>query len=156
MKYFPGFCRIDVKWDDVLRQVNEEMLLGQHRTVGSSDDKCRPTIITHSNVHNGSVKDAYHKIAEKVEPVSSMHIYVSFSQLSSTYGRHRDQDNVLIVQAIGSVAYEFDSGECPILQPGDALFIPKLEYHNPQVVQGPRVTLSFSDMLTHNLTLKQS
>ena len=155
MEYLPNFCPVNVKWDDVLRQINEEMLISEHRTIASSEYLCRPTIITHTNNHNGSVKDTYHKLVERVNSTPFMHLYVSFSQQSSTLGRHRDEDNVLIVQAIGSVAYGFDSGEFFVLHPGDAIFIPKMEYHTPEVVIGPRVTLSFSDTQS-NLTLKRN
>lgn len=155
MKYLAQFCRVNVQWDDVLRQINEEMIIGAHKTVARDDFSCRPTIVTQTTNNHGSLKNAFHTIAERIEQSAvKMHVYVSFSQGSSTFGRHNDKEDVLIVQAIGSVAYTFDSGDYAILWPGDALFIPKGEYHDPGVVSGPRATLSFSVPPHQNLTLK--
>ena len=72
-----------------------------------------------------------------------MHLYMSLCGDSSTFGRHNDTDDVLIVQSIGVMHYTFDDGNTITLEPGDGLFIEKEVYHTP-IVPGPRVTLSFS------------
>ena len=71
------------------------------------------------------------------------HQYISFGAGSSTFGRHNDTVDVMIVPIIGKVGYRVDYlGEVEV-EPGDILYIPKYVYHEP-VVYGPRATLSFS------------
>ena len=71
------------------------------------------------------------------------HQYVSLSAESSTFGRHNDNVDVMIVPIIGKIGYRVDGlGEVD-MDPGDVLYIPKYVYHEP-VVYGPRATLSFS------------
>ena len=53
-----------------------------------------------------------------------------------------NEENVLIVQSIGSVQYRIN-GEIYTLNPGDSLYIPSGVYHEP-IVSEPRVTFSFS------------
>ena len=154
MKHFPCFCPVNVKWDDVLRQINEEMLLDLHKTIADENPLCRPTLVTHTSNYHGSVKTAYHKVSERVEQIRVLHMYVSFSQRSSTFGWHCDEQDVFILQATGSVAYGTELGNNHILHPGDALYIPKGEYHDPYVLTGPRVTLSFSSDSDQPLTIK--
>ena len=74
--------------------------------------------------------------------MTEFHTYVSMSKKTSTFGRHNDTKDVLIVQAMGKVTYRFDDAIIK-LRPGDAVFIPEGEYHDP-IVHGPRITLSFS------------
>ena len=74
--------------------------------------------------------------------MNRMHTYISFSA-TSTFGRHSDTEDVLIVQVKGAVRYSFDNGEVYDLKPGDAIHIPAGTYHDPKCF-GPRCTLSFS------------
>tara|TARA_B100000902_G_scaffold285411_1_gene271397 strand:- start:2 stop:487 length:486 start_codon:yes stop_codon:yes gene_type:complete len=71
------------------------------------------------------------------------HQYVSLSGGSSTFGRHNDEVNVMIVPIIGDIGYNVDGLGEVFMEPGDILYIPKYVYHEPLVL-GPRATLSFS------------
>lgn len=74
---------------------------------------------------------------------NDVHIYISYGPKARTYGRHVDDESVLLVQAINDMSYKFDDGSICVLQPGDSLFIPSGVYHDPKpVAGGPRVTLS--------------
>ena len=69
-------------------------------------------------------------------------MYVSFCKDACNHGRHCDDKDVLIVQAIGRMEYGFDDGKIFVLDPGDSIFIPEGVYHNP-TVHSPRATVSF-------------
>ena len=71
------------------------------------------------------------------------HQYVSLSGNATTFGRHNDNVNVMIVPIIGDIGYNVDGLGEVFMEPGDILFIPKYVYHAPKVL-GPRATLSFS------------
>tara|TARA_B100001113_G_scaffold353778_1_gene359800 strand:+ start:5589 stop:6074 length:486 start_codon:yes stop_codon:yes gene_type:complete len=71
------------------------------------------------------------------------HQYVSLNTGSSTFGRHNDNVNVMIVPIIGDIGYNVDGLGQVTMEPGDILHIPKYVYHEP-IVFGPRATLSFS------------
>ena len=100
-----------------------------------------PTIVCESSY----VPNTFLPVCQKVQKdwgMTEFHTYVSMSKKTSTFGRHNDTMDVLIVQAKGKVTYRFDDAIIK-LRPGDAVFIPEGEYHDP-IVHGPRITLSFS------------
>lgn len=130
-----------VTWDDVILQISQEFKNKTQKLV-VNDLNTPPTIVLHGYSFPKTIKDAFFEIHQK-EKVNHLHIYTSFGENSSTFGRHKDSMDVLIVQSIGSVCYSFDNGKIYKLNPGDAIFIPKGVYHNPIVLE-PRVTLSFS------------
>jgi len=101
-----------------------------------------PTIVCESSY----VPTTFLPVCQKVQKdfgMTEFHTYVSMAKRTSTFGRHNDTMDVLIVQAMGSVTYQFDDDRLVRLRPGDAVLIPEGVYHNP-IVHGPRVTLSFS------------
>ena len=100
-----------------------------------------PTIVCESSY----VPNTFLPVCQKVQKdwgMTEFHTYVSMSKKTFTFGRHNDTMDVLIVQAMGKVTYRFDDAIIK-LRPGDAVFIPEGEYHDP-IVHGPRITLSFS------------
>ena len=100
-----------------------------------------PTIVCESSY----VPNTFLPVCQKVQKdwgMTEFHTYVSMSKKTSTFGRHNDTMDVLIVQAMGKVTYRFDDAIIK-LRPGDAVFIPEGENHDP-IVHGPRITLSFS------------
>ena len=100
-----------------------------------------PTIVCEPSY----VPNTFLPVCQKVQKdwgMTEFHTYVSMSKKTSTFGRHNDTMDVLIVQAMGKVTYRFDDAIIK-LRPGDAVFIPEGEYHDP-IVHGPRITLSFS------------
>ena len=130
-----------VDWSDVIDKIGFEF---KNETVNfvAKNPKTPPTFALHSNYYPGSILKAFNEVKAELD-VAEMHIYTSFGNNSSTYGRHKDTMNVLIVAAIGTVTYNFDNDLSYTLNPGDSVLITKGEYHQP-VITEPRVTLSFS------------
>ena len=120
-----------VDWTDVIDKIDYEV---RHNTCKILNG----TYILHSNYMPNTIQKAYCDIGWK-----TMHMYVSFYAGAETFGKHKDEDDVLIAQAIGQVMYESDGHEY-LLYPGYTLEIPKGIYHTPKVLT-PRVTLSFSN-----------
>ena len=131
----------DVTWDDVIEKLSYEFSIGSHKFLVESNS-IPPSFVMHTNKFPGTLFDAFEELRVK-ENVIDMHVYMSLGSNSSTFGRHNDSDNVLIVQAIGEIQYAFDDGNVITLNPGDSLLIKKGVYHTP-IVSGPRVTLSCS------------
>ena len=131
----------NVIWEDVILQISEEFKNKTHRMV-VKDLNTSPTIVLHGYFYPNTVAEAFDEVSTQID-VKHMHVYTSFGENSSTFGRHKDSMDVIIVQSIGSVCYSFDDGKIYKLDPGDSIYIPKGVYHNPIVLE-PRVTLSFS------------
>ena len=128
-------------WDDVIEKISNEFCEKSHK-VKINGKNGLPTFILHNNYYPKSIAKAFTEV-NQITNTSDMHMYISFAKNSETFGRHSDDRDVLIVQALGSVSYGFDSGQVVKLYPGDNLLIPKGIYHEP-ITHGPRVTLSFS------------
>jgi len=130
-----------VLWDDVISKINFEFNNESVRVIASSPKNC-PTFLLQSRFYPNTLAAAFNEV-EAETSISEMHTYTSFGESSSTFGRHCDEVDVLIVQSIGSVSYRFDDGVTVTLNPGDSLYIKRGVYHEP-FIHGPRVTLSFS------------
>jgi ribosomal protein L16 Arg81 hydroxylase len=128
----------EVTWEDTLNRLDQEFNQRSHTFI--TDGVAPPTFVTHTDFYPGSVQSAFDEVSS-VFPVTDLHIYISVAGNSKTFGRHKDDMNVLIVPAIGDIIYRMDDGEYR-MSPGDALYIPSGVYHCPLVL-GPRVTLSF-------------
>lgn len=142
-KYTPKHFKIvkKVQWQDVLTKISQEFeVQTQKFVVGSVAEP--PTFIGHNDFRPGTLQAAYDEVHAD-QSIDEMHVYVSVAANSTSFGRHKDDMNVLIVQSIGVIGYKFDSGAVCTLNPGDSIFIPKGVYHDP-IIEGPRATLSFS------------
>jgi hypothetical protein len=126
----------NVSWKDVKLKVSDE--IKQNSGLVINGDKY--SFVCHNDYLPGTLKPAYQEVG-----LEEMHVYISFYGSVETFGRHNDEDDVLIVQSIGKMAYRFDNGIICMLNPGDSLFIPEGVYHDP-IVHEPRVTLSFSSL----------
>lgn len=155
MNYLPQECKdaATILWSDALHKLDTDVAAGRYTTIlpaspieGQDDkisvSKSLPTIISEGRYCPPSFKPVL-KHMTYAHNMSVFHTYLSLARNSVTFGRHNDTVDVMIVQAIGKVTYDFDDGVSYTLLPGDALYIPKGEYHAP-VTHGPRVTLSFS------------
>jgi len=129
-----------VTWEDVIEKVGDEFFNKTPRVL-MEDKKSGPTIICHNPNLTTTLYNCMKQV-EKEFQLDSCHVYLSFGKSSNTFGRHKDNKHVLIVQAIGKIRYKFDNGDIHTLGPGDSLYIPKGVYHDPEVLC-PRVTLSF-------------
>lgn len=136
-KAFPN-CAL-INWDDVIKKVGNEF---DNKTVKHITDlENAPSFVLHNSFLPGTLKNAWDEVSGKYN-VSVLHVYLSLGEGSPTFGKHKDEMNVLLVQAIGSMTYFFES-ESVVLNPSDSIFIKGGEYHEPKVTN-PRVTLSFS------------
>ena len=132
----------NVTWDDVIDKMNHDVATKDYR-IENGGDGTFPSLFTFSDHYfPGTLYDALEEV-DLQESITSMHVYASFTKGSSTYGRHNDDTDVIIVQAKGTMTYGFDDGKYAHLEPGDSLFIPAYTYHNPLCNHGPRISLSF-------------
>lgn len=141
-KYMPkkySICK-NVSWDDIIKKINNECIRQSHRLL--VNDRRESMIVLHNDFYPGSIKLAFDEVSKDCG-VNVLHIYTSFSQNPPAFPRHRDKDNVTIVQSFGSIKYGFDDGSIVEMNPGDAIYIPMGVYHTP-IVSEPRITLSFS------------
>ena len=125
----------------VFVKFSHDFSIGKYSII-TDDIETPPTFYTYTRGWTGTLSNAFRELNQE-ESVNNMHLYISFCSDSSTFGRHKDTEDVLIVQSIGIMHYEFDDGNIITLEPGDGLFIEDGVYHSP-IVPGPRVTLSFS------------
>ena len=147
----------NITWEDVFDK-SEYDRLQKTFTVIAPKVKPEEILITDENVilHRGCMNTmisegnytpwSMRPLAEHMKinyGMRDFHQYVSLSGGSSTFGKHNDTTDVIIVPIIGDIGYGVDGLGKVIMEPGDALFIPKYVYHEPMVL-GPRATLSFS------------
>jgi ribosomal protein L16 Arg81 hydroxylase len=142
----------NIVWEDVIEKISHECVSKTHKLIikkpcENENESCylfreSPTLVLYTDFFPNTINNSFEEIQLK-EGIRDMHLYVSFSKNSITFGRHNDDDDILIVQSIGTVSYKFDDQTIYNLNPGDSLFIPKEVYHEP-ILYGPRVTLSCS------------
>jgi ribosomal protein L16 Arg81 hydroxylase len=80
-----------------------------------------------------------------VSASNSAHLYISFTEISNTFGRHKDTSDVLFWQSIGSTKWIIEEDNkffTYILKPNDFIYVPKNMYHTV-VPLTPRVGVSF-------------
>jgi len=134
----------NITWEDIIDKINFEFSLGEVIAKIINDDNLTPpSLMLPTPYYPKSIGVAYEEVCFENQNQMHMHLYTSFASDSNTFGRHNDDDDVLIVQSIGSMSYSFDDGCKVTLFPGDSLFIRREVYHNPIVLE-PRATLSFS------------
>ena len=136
-----NYCK-NISWDDVIDKISHEFSNKTHRFVFDKEAIIPPTFILHNNYLPGKLQKVYN-IMQRKWKIKEMHVYTSLGANSTTFSRHCDSANVLIVQSVGRMNYYVEglgSIEC---NPGDGILIPSGVYHTPYVVE-PRITLSFS------------
>ena len=131
-------CKL-ITWDDVIEKLSFEFEASKPKFI-FKDKFTPPSFVMHTKIFPNTLRIAFNEIKSR-ENILDMHVYMSLGKNSSTFGRHKDSDHVLIVQAIGNAEYSFDDGKKIYLEPGDSLAIKEGVYHTPMVF-GPRVTLS--------------
>lgn len=134
-----------IQWKDVIDKLNYEYSHGCREDICKSckDILNPPTFLMISEYFPNSIGDAYEEVCIGLESKMNMHLYTSLGSNADTFGRHKDTEDVMIVQSVGRMIYKFDDGCSYTLCPGDSIFIGEGVYHNPIVIE-PRVTLSFS------------
>lgn len=131
----------NIQWEDIIDKISVEFK-NQTQKFLIKDLFTPPTFVLHTKYFPNSIQIAYNEVCAS-HNMKDMHMYISLGRGSHTFGRHKDEMDVLIVQAKGNVEYQFDNGSKYLLNEGDSLFIPVGVYHTP-IVLSPRVTLSFS------------
>ena len=123
-----------VTWDDVIDKINYDQHVAMD-IVGR-----RPTFVCRSDYAPKRMKNVQRKVG-----LPQLYLFTSFIQDSDTFGRHKDEKDVLLVQAIGKMTYMVDDVIYELF-PGDSLHIPVGVYHTPYPSE-PRATLSFSTLV---------
>jgi len=133
-----------VSWDDAIFKLNHDFKIenGCRGIMDFFNPQKPQSYVCKTNFYPNTIGYAYSEVETEYR-IENMHTYISFLEDSHTFGMHKDTDNVLIVQSIGSIIYEIDNHGSYKLEPGDAITIPKGIEHAP-VVLGPRVSLSYS------------
>jgi len=78
--------------------------------------------------------------------IRAAHCYANWVRDGHHYGRHLDDQDVILVQMWNETAYTVETKGLHTsytLSPGDALYIRNMAYHTP-VILGERATMSFS------------
>jgi len=137
-----GFLEcVGLTWEDIDLQIQNEVQRRKCRVIGESYEDVTYLLLDNQRFQPNITK-VHREMIEKYN-LNVLHIYASKNYKGKTFGRHCDNQNVLIVQSIGKMEYKFDDDQIICLQPGDGLYIPKGMYHDP-ISSEPRVTLSFS------------
>ena len=127
----------EITWADVIDKLNQELQTGSAKCL-------RHTYYLGNDYRPTTIQRAFDEVMEN-NPLTlddnEMHLFISFTPNAQVFGKHRDNDDVFLVQAIGKMVYELDREY--VLSPGDSLFVPMGTYHTPKVIE-PRVTLSFA------------
>lgn len=122
--------------------INEQMLTGMYEVKNDVTLLFGETHGTYTD-YRGLLLNIHRQMNREPEGWDFMHIYHSRVHEGVTTGRHNDETDVMIVQAVGKIMYRFDDGSEVIMNPSDALYIPVGMYHEPVII-GPRITLSFA------------
>ena len=130
-----------VTWGDVIKKFDRDSSDYPPYVFANPNDNLSSLVLT-SPFLPPSIQSAFDEV-QKSNEITVLHVYASLSSQSSTFGRHKDSMDVLLVQAIGETGYRFDDGTVITLKPNDGLIIKKGIYHEP-IISEPRVTLSFS------------
>ena len=126
-------CAKSVTWEDVMDKINNDQNVAMDM-VGK-----RPTIVCRSEYTPKSMKRVLRRTG-----LERLYVFTSFLKDSDSFGRHKDDYDVLLIQSIGKMSYMIE-GSIYEIYPGDSLFIPNGTYHTPYP-SGPRVTLSLAEI----------
>ena len=132
-----------ISWEDVVKKINRDETFHKETV-----EVWRPNLIKleDSTYLQGTIRLAIDEINDELPRMGlrsqNAYMFISYN-VAETYGRHRDEENVLLVQSIGRMSYAFDDGSLCILDPGDSLYITSGVYHDPRtIISDPRVTIS--------------
>ena len=157
------FPELPIEWEDCIQKTAREFEWNTTRVL--YDSKTLPTVVLHEEGYRPrSIGKTFNVIKNQLTTtehdsisntwlwnIKHMHIYYSIGFKAVTFGRHQDQEDVMITQAYGTMKYLMDDGtpeeilpqEEVILEQGDSLWIKEGTWHDP-IVTEPRITLSLS------------
>jgi len=144
-----------VTWKDAVEKINQSYKIsipwnerGMEGPLRIIYDQVSPFVPATFDCEDEHFTDSFLKIRESMpdsidREIENMHVYISLCEKASTFERHNDDIDVMILQSIGTMRYKIDGIDNEVvLTPGEAVYIPKFVYHEP-IVDGPRVTISF-------------
>tara|TARA_Y100001963_G_C6394327_1_gene271213 strand:- start:13 stop:456 length:444 start_codon:yes stop_codon:yes gene_type:complete len=144
VEYLPrkfNYCK-NISWDLIVDKIAHEFNNKTSKFVVDKESLNPPTFVLHNNYLPGKLQTVYDKVRRKWK-TKVMHIYTSLGANSVTFGRHCDEEDVLLVQSVGRMNYYVDGIGAIEFNTGDGIIIPAGVYHTPYVLE-PRITLSFS------------
>jgi ribosomal protein L16 Arg81 hydroxylase len=127
-------------WDEVIFNFNKNV-------VENTDYKLMDNFgfVTHQTEHNRKIYKIGDEL-QKIFPNNSItaHLYVSFLEISKTFGRHNDNSHVFFWQCIGITQWKvWDDKEYTYnLMPGEVLYVPAGMDHDTKPIT-PRAGISF-------------
>ena len=132
---------LTLSWDTVIECLNFNMVNNLHYKLLSNYGI---VLFNYNNI------DIIKKILKEFSLLdtnvsNSAHLYISLTEVSATFGRHKDTSDVLFWQSIGLTKWIIEEGTetyTYILKPNDFLYVPKDMYHTV-VPLTPRVGVSF-------------
>jgi len=141
--YYKNKCKSckNITWSDVIYKISEDIDKKSYGLILKNKENF-PSIITSNQTFPKSISNTISEVKNNFS-VGNLHIYISFSKKCDTFERHKDNTDVLIVQAIGKISYEIDDNLIYHLNPGDCLYIKSNIFHRP-ILYEPRATLSFT------------
>lgn len=141
--HFFDFGKIDFpefKWEDTVFLIDESV---QNKLLMKITENYG--LVVHNGDSLPMVKNICRYISKLNESVPcTAHIYISFSSLSKTFGRHRDTSEVFFWQGIGSTKWiidDLDGVKETILKKNHLIYIPKGMFHDV-IPLSPRVGIS--------------
>jgi len=138
-----NYCQ-NVSWGDVISKIDNEFRNESHKFL--VEEGQTPTFVLHNLYLPGTLTQVFDRVNHEMR-TKVLHVYTSLGGNSPTFGRHKDEMDVLIIQSIGQIEYKIDNdtieSDTITLNPGDGLIIKEGVYHTP-IIKELRVTLSFA------------
>ena len=120
-----------ITWEDTIDKLDKEIQMGKDAEGLDVAYRMRDTYYLSGRYRPKTFQDAYDEVLSncplRIDGYNEMDVYVSFTGGAESFGKHKDTDDVLIVQAIGRMKYTLYTHQIPqefILSPGDSLFMP--------------------------------
>ncbi len=132
------YCK-SILWSDVIDKIDNEFKDLSYKLL--VEPTRAPTFVLHNSYFPRTLGEVFNRVNKEMN-TKVLHVYTSLGSNSPTFGKHNDDTDVLIIQAIGQIKYEIE-GDIITLNPGEGIIIKEGVYHTPIIIE-PRVTLSFS------------
>ena len=143
-KFIKNYMTSNLSWEKVVYNIDINVQKKETYLVKSFEDY---GIV----IHNIFDIEEVFLILEKIKNNNmtcenlSAHMYISLSQRSKTFGKHKDDSDVWFWQCIGKTKWEIFESDIIysyILEPGDFIYVPKNIFHKTTPLSS-RVGISF-------------
>jgi ribosomal protein L16 Arg81 hydroxylase len=137
---FKNVDLVPPKWNDIIQELNDSFV--KKRRVTSLPNL---GFVVHSGQNISGISELLQKISslDKSVPCTA-HCYISFLEISKSFGRHKDEADVIFWQMIGKTKWIIDDETTVTyeLEPNDVIYVPRDMYHNV-IPLSPRAGMSF-------------